>query len=62
MVVLDLQEEFGTVNHKILLGKLRATGLADVYSSKKNGLYLTNRNQVVDILHSNRNINCMATI
>ena len=48
MVVLDLQKEFDTVNHTILLGKLRAVGLAE-NSIKWFDSYLTGRNQVVDI-------------
>ena len=45
MVVLDLQKAFDTVNHTILLGKLRAVGLAETWFDS----YLTGRNQVVDI-------------
>ena len=48
MVVLDLQKAFDTVNHTILLGKLRAVGLAES-SIKWFDSYLTGRNQVVDI-------------
>ena len=48
MVVLDLQKAFDTVNHTILLGKLRAVGLAE-NSIKWFDSYLTGRNQVVDI-------------
>ena len=48
MVVLDLQKAFDTVNHDILLYKLKAVGVNQMalqwFSS-----YLTGRNQVVDI-------------
>ena len=60
MVVLDLQKAFDTVNHKILLGKLKAAGLADS-SIKWFDSYLTGRNQVVDVdgVHSNpRDVTC----
>ena len=60
MVDLDLQKAFDTVNHKILLGKLKAAGLADS-SIKWFDSYLTGRNQVVDVdgVHSNpRDVTC----
>ena len=48
MVVLDLQKAFDTVDHTILLGKMRALGLTD-NSIKWFDSYLTGRSQVVDI-------------
>ena len=60
MVVLDLQKAFDTVNHTILLGKLRAVGLAES-SIKWFDSYVTGRNQVVDIdgVHSEpREVTC----
>ena len=53
MVVLDLQKAFDTVNHKILLGKLKAVGMAES-SIKWFDSYLTGRSQVVDVdgIHS----------
>lgn len=48
MVVLDLQKAFDTVNHEIMLGKLKAIGLSN-NSVKWFDSYLTNRTQVVDI-------------
>ena len=48
MVVLDLQKAFDTVDHKIMLGKLRAIGMTE-NSVKWFDSYLTGRSQVVDI-------------
>ena len=48
MVVLDLQKAFDTVNHKIMLGKLRAIGMTE-NSVKWFDSYLTGRSQVLDI-------------
>jgi hypothetical protein len=48
MVVLDLQKAFDTVNHAILLGKLRALGMTDS-SIRWFESYLTGRTQVVDV-------------
>jgi hypothetical protein len=48
MVVLDLQKAFDTVNHKILLGKLRGLGL-DQIATKWFSSYLGGREQIVDV-------------
>ena len=50
MVVLDLQKAFDTVNHKILINKLKALGLNQI---AKNWFvsYLRDREQIVDIAH-----------
>lgn len=48
MVVLDLQKAFDTVDHNILLGKLKAMGMTE-NSVKWFNSYLTGRSQVVDI-------------
>ena len=48
VVVLDLQKAFDTVDHKIVLGKLRAIRMTE-NSVKWFDLYLTGRSQVVDI-------------
>ena len=48
MVLLDLQKAFDTVNHEILLYKLKACGMNDK-SVKWFSSYLSHRKQVVDI-------------
>ena len=48
MVVIDLQKAFDTVNHKILLSKLRALGL-DQVAIKWIASYLGDRQQIVQI-------------
>ena len=48
MVVIDLQKAFDTVNHKILLSKLRALGL-DQVAIKWIASYLRDRQQIVQI-------------
>ena len=48
MVVLDLQKAFDTVNHKILIGKLRSLGL-DQIAIKWFSSYLGDREQKVEI-------------
>jgi hypothetical protein len=60
MIVLDLQKAFDTVNHPILLNKLKALGLAKK-SVEWFQSYLTDRFQVVDIdgtISSKSNITC----
>ena len=48
MVVIDLQKAFDTVNHKMLLSKLRALGL-DQVAIKWFASYLEDRHQIVQI-------------
>ena len=48
MVILDLQKAFDTVNHKILLEKLRAMGVGEIAVQWFNS-YLTGRQQLVNI-------------
>ena len=60
MVVLDLQKSFDTVDHTILLNKLKALGMA-ANSVKWFDSYLGGRNQVVDIggvLSSPKQVTC----
>lgn len=60
MVLLDLQKAFDTVDHGILLMKLRAIGLAESSVSWFSS-YLSDRHQLVDVsgtLSSRANINC----
>lgn len=49
MVMLDLQKAFDTVNHQILLSKLKCIGLSDPV--KWFHSYRTGRTQVVDVDH-----------
>ena len=49
MVMLDLQKVFDTVNHSILLDKLKAMGLESVEWFRS---YLSDRTQVVNISQS----------
>ena len=48
MVVLDLQKAFDTVNHKILINKLKALGLNQI-AMHWFVSYLGDREQIVDI-------------
>ena len=48
MVILDLQKAFDTVNHKILISKLRAMGVGQA-ALKWFDLYLGGREQPVEI-------------
>ena len=48
MVMLDLQKAFDTVDHCVLLYKLKAMGFSEL-AVKWVGSYLGNRMQVVDI-------------
>ena len=48
MVVLDLQKAFDTVNHKILINKLKALGLNQIAINCFVS-YLRDREQIVDI-------------
>ena len=48
MVVLDLQKAFDTVNHKILINKLKALGLNQIAINWFVS-YLKDREQIVDI-------------
>ena len=48
MVVIDLQKAFDTINHKILLTKLRALGL-DQVAIKWFTSYLEDRQQIVQV-------------
>ena len=60
MVLLDLQKAFDTVNHSILLMKLRALGLTES-SIRWFSSYLSDRRQLVEIsctLSSSANITC----
>ena len=60
MVMLDLQKAFDTVNHSILLSKLRAIGF-DSTAIKWMKSYLEGREQVVDIngtLSSSLTVSC----
>ena len=60
MVILDLQKAFDTVNHKILLEKLRAMGVGEIAVQWFNS-YLSGRQQLVNIGDTNsdfRNVLC----
>ena len=60
MVILDLQKAFGTVNHKILLDKLRALGVGQIAVQWFNS-YLSGRQQLANIADTNsdfRNVLC----
>ena len=60
MVILDLQKAFDTVNHKILLEKLRAMGVGKIAVQWFNS-YLSGRQQLVSIADTNsdfRNVLC----
>ena len=60
MVILDLQKAFDTVNHKILLEKLRAMGVGEIAVQWFNS-YLSGRQQLVNIADTNldfRNVLC----
>ena len=60
MVILDLQKAFDTVNHKILLDKLRAMGVGQIAVQWFNS-YLSGRQQLVNIADTNsdfRNVLC----
>ena len=48
MIVLDLQKAFDTVNHKILINKLKALGLNQIAINWFVS-YLRDREQIVDI-------------
>ena len=60
MVILDLKKAFDTVNHKILLDKLRAMGVGQIAFQWFNS-YLSGRQQLVNIADTNsdfRNVLC----
>ena len=60
MVLLDLQKAFDTVDHSILLMKLRASGLGDDITMWLQS-YLSDRKQLVDVsgtFSSSENISC----
>ena len=60
MVILDLQKALDTVNHKILLEKLRAMGVGEIAVQWFNS-YLSGRQQLVNIADTNldfRNVLC----
>ena len=60
MVLMDLQKAFDTVDHNVLLQKLRALGLHE-QSILWFKSYLTGRQQVVDIngtISSKKSISC----
>ena len=60
MVMLDLQKTFDTVDHEIMLIKLRDMGFKQV-SSKMGCSYLQGRKQIVDvdgILSKPKILNC----
>ena len=60
MVLLDLQKAFDTVDHGILLMKLKAPGLSQDVSRWLQS-YLSDRQQLVDVsgtLSSHANISC----
>ena len=60
MVLIDLQKAFDTVNHDILLHKLKACGMSDSVVLWFTS-YLKDRDQVVDVsgsLSSKLAINC----
>ena len=60
MVILDLQKAFDTVNHKIVLKKLRAMGVGEIAVQWFNS-YLGGRQQLVNIADTNsdfRNVLC----
>ena len=48
MLVIDLQKAFDTVNHKILISKLRELGL-DQVAIKWFTSYLEDRTQIIEI-------------
>ena len=48
MIILDLQKAFDTVNHKILINKLKALGLNQIAINWFVS-YLRDREQIVDI-------------
>ena len=48
MVILDLQKAFDTVNHKIIINKLKALGLNQIAINWFVS-YLRDREQIVDI-------------
>ena len=60
MVILDLQESFDTVNHKILLDKLRAMGVVQIAVQWFKS-YLSDREQLVNIADTSsefRTVSC----
>ena len=60
MVLLDLQKAFDTVDHTILLMKLKASGLGNDITRWFNS-YLSDRQQLVDVsgtFSSSKNISC----
>lgn len=60
MVLLDLQKAFDTVNHGLLLGKMKALGLNDL-SVRWIASYLTGRDQKVEVngsMSDARQIDC----
>ena len=60
MILIDLQKAFDTVNHSILLMKLKALGL-NTPTVRWFSSYLSDRHQLVDLsgtLSSKANISC----
>ena len=60
MVILDLQNAFDTVNHKILLDKLRAMGVGQIAVQWFKS-YLSDREQLVNIADTSsefRTVSC----